>query len=161
MSITNNLGRIPNDATMAWAITMLKVAEAAWATRAAIYDFVPENAPYPFVHVGPLFETPDAEGSSRDFNGSQVVLTHQSFSTYKGGSEVNTIMNQILAAYDVIDTDVDPVTSENLDIGDEFTLYDITRESSETVLEDSPQGENVYQGILRIRLFIVDIKKGS
>ncbi|PWG08779.1 DUF3168 domain-containing protein [Streptomyces sp. V2] len=61
-----------------------------------VLDWVPENQPYPYIHLGDSFETP---ANAHDRFGSEVLQTLHIWSRYRGfaqGLQIATLLRQIL-----------------------------------------------------------------
>ncbi|WP_327268812.1 DUF3168 domain-containing protein [Streptomyces sp. NBC_01218] len=102
-----------------------------------VYDFTPEDVPYPFVVVGESVETPD--NRLRGF-GRQTVVTLHVWSQYRGYAEVLRIGARVTALLDH-----QPLTVPGLD-------WVATRfEFSQTLTDPEPPG-NIRHLVLRYRV---------
>ena len=59
---------------------------------AAVYDEVPENSSVPYVQLGPALTQ---DYSTKDVTGSEITLTLDVWSRYKGGKEVKNLMDRV------------------------------------------------------------------
>ncbi|WP_406336645.1 DUF3168 domain-containing protein [Streptomyces zaomyceticus] len=76
--------RLKNDATLSSLAT-------------GVYDFVPETALYPYIHIGEAIDTPD---NSHDRYGGQTVATLHVWDQYKGFKRVLQIGSRVQALLD-------------------------------------------------------------
>ncbi|OII64590.1 hypothetical protein BJP40_19820 [Streptomyces sp. CC53] len=59
-----------------------------------VLDWVPEDQPYPYIHLGDTVETPD---NSHDSHGSTSVITLHVWSQYRGYSQALRIADRLRA----------------------------------------------------------------
>ncbi|MET9204118.1 DUF3168 domain-containing protein [Streptomyces bacillaris] len=64
---------------------------------AGVYDYLPEDVPYPFTSIGEFLETPD---NSHDRFGRQAVGTLHTWDRYRGYARVQRIGARIVALLD-------------------------------------------------------------
>lgn len=76
---------------------------AALAALAPVYDDVPDNADFPYVVLGAMDARPE---STQGTDGLRLILTVESFSRYRGFSELRQIMAEITAALDRADLSI-------------------------------------------------------
>jgi hypothetical protein len=62
-----------------------------------VFDFVPETAAYPYIHLGEAIESP---ANAHDRFGQQTVVTLHVWSKYRGHSQGLTIGSRITALLD-------------------------------------------------------------
>ncbi|MFJ3705029.1 MULTISPECIES: DUF3168 domain-containing protein [unclassified Streptomyces] len=104
---------------------------------AAVHDYLPEQAAYPFVVIGEAIETPD---NSHDRYGRQTVVTLHVWTQARGHTEGLTIAKRVTALLDH-----QPLTIEGLD-------HVVTRhEFSQTLTDPEPPG-NIRHVVLRYRV---------
>ncbi|MDX3405525.1 DUF3168 domain-containing protein [Streptomyces sp. ME02-6977A] len=102
-----------------------------------VYDYVPEEAPYPFVVIGEALETPDDRHGGF---GRQTVVTLHAWSRYQGYTQVLRIGARVTALLDH-----QPLTIPGLD-------HIVTRfEFSQTLTDPEPPGD-IRHLVLRYRV---------
>ncbi|MDX2623853.1 DUF3168 domain-containing protein [Streptomyces sp. WI03-5b] len=127
--------------------TMLPIQRAIYTTLtedadltdaiAAVYDYLPEDVPYPFVVIGEAIETPD---NAHDRYGRQTVVTLHVWTQARGHTPGLTIAKRVTQLLDH-----QPLTLEGLD-------HVVTRhEFSQTLTDPEPPG-NIRHVVLRYRV---------
>lgn len=110
---------------------------ALMATISGVYDFVPEDAAYPFVAIGEVVETPDNRHGGF---GRQTAVTLHVWSQYRGYRQALTIGARITALLDH-----QPLTIPGLD-------WIATRyEFGQTLTDPEPPGD-IRHLVLRYRV---------
>ena len=124
----------------------LSTGSSFWSTPASIYDWVPSAADFPYVEIG---ITSDLSGDMKPlpyYVNTQIINI---WSKSEGSKECNDIMAQVVA-------DLTGVTLPN-SLGDDFTLYTISRKQAELFKVEGPQNEIFRQGVLRFELRVQDV----
>ncbi|MEV6471604.1 DUF3168 domain-containing protein [Streptomyces sp. NPDC051657] len=104
---------------------------------AGVYDYLPEDVPYPFVVIGEATEIPD---NSHDRYGRQTVVTLHGWDQYRGYARVQQIGARLVALLDHR-----PLTLDGLD-------HVATRfEFSQTLTDPTPPG-NIRHLVQRFRV---------
>ncbi|PJN31306.1 hypothetical protein CG717_16190 [Streptomyces sp. CB02613] len=94
---------------------------------AGIYDYLPEDVPYPFVQLGEATEVPS---NAHDRFGRETVVTLHGWDQYRGYSRIQQVGARIVALLDH-----QPLTIEGLD-------HVVTRfEFSQTLTDPEPPGD--------------------
>ncbi|MFF9639388.1 DUF3168 domain-containing protein [Streptomyces bacillaris] len=118
-------------------VQRLKGDSALSALVDAVYDYLPEDVPYPFVQVGEAIETPR---NSHDRYGRETVITLHVWSKYRGYAQAHRIAAQVVALLDH-----QPLTVSGLDhIATRF-------EFSQTLTDPEPPGD-IRHVVLRFRV---------
>ncbi|MFJ8863613.1 DUF3168 domain-containing protein [Streptomyces sp. NPDC102451] len=127
--------------------TMLPIQTAIYAVLsgddvltdaiAAVYDYLPEEVPYPFVVIGEAIETPD---NSHDRYGRETVVTLHVWTQARGHTQGLTIAKRVTQLLDH-----QPLSIEGLD-------HVVTRhEFSQTLTDPEPPG-TIRHVVLRYRV---------
>lgn len=104
---------------------------------AAVYDYLPEDVPYPFVVIGEAIEAPD---NSHDRYGRETVVTLHVWTQARGHTQGLTIAKRLTELLDH-----QPLTLEGLD-------HIATRhEYAQTLTDPEPPG-NIRHVLLRYRV---------
>jgi len=75
-------------------LAALKADAALMALIGGVFDWVPEDQPYPYIVIGEAIETPD---NSHDSHGSNLVITLHVWSKYRGYAQALTIAARVRA----------------------------------------------------------------
>lgn len=118
------LARLDDDATLAGMVD-------------AVYDYLPETAPYPFVVIGEAIETPS---NAHDRYGRDTVVTLHVWSQYRGYAQALRIAAQVIALLDH-----QPLTITGL------THIATRYEFSQTLTDPEPPGD-IRHVVLRFRV---------
>ncbi|WP_228995326.1 DUF3168 domain-containing protein [Streptomyces sp. DH8] len=118
-------------------VSLLRGDTALKALAPSVYDYLPEDVPYPFIVVGEATETAD---NSHDRFGRQTVVTLHVWSQYRGYAQVLRIGARINALLDH-----QPLAVPGLD-------HIVTRyEFSQTLTDPEPPGD-IRHLVLRYRI---------
>lgn len=105
----------------------------------AVYDFVPEEAEFPYVSIG---EQTDVPFNTKFTVGENRTLVLHGWSDYPGkkqGYEINNLMLQAL-------------TKSPIQLEGGFSLQDFRKEPGSTVFQDIDG--RTYHSVLRVRFYI-------
>lgn len=78
-------------------LAALTADEILMALVEGVLDFVPEDQPYPYIHLGESVETP---ANAHDRHGSEVLQTLHIWSQYRGYAQALTIAARVLQVLD-------------------------------------------------------------
>ncbi|WP_436772069.1 DUF3168 domain-containing protein [Yinghuangia sp. YIM S09857] len=102
-----------------------------------VYDYLPEDAPYPFLNLGEAIETPDNRHGGF---GRQTVLTLHIWSKYRGYAQARDINDHLIRLLDH-----QPL------ILDGFDHIATRHEDTQMITDPEPPGD-LRHGITRVRV---------
>jgi hypothetical protein len=138
------MARVPLNAVQKKIFTKLSTDAAGWATSAAIYDEVEENAAFPYVELGLFTDTHEPTKTTLFSDNTQTVTI---WSEARGSLEMNAIVNQVVAS--LTDGTVEGAIDDN------FRIFDVRLEMTE-VFKRYEQGNTLRQGEVRVRFRVED-----
>jgi|SRR6056300_371590 hypothetical protein len=89
---------------------------------ANVYDYVPDNSPFPYIKVG---EETSVDNGTKTLQGNEHTLVIHTFSQYRGSKEVKNIMSRIYALLHESSLSVSGASLVNL----RFEFSDVIKEN--------------------------------
>jgi hypothetical protein len=119
---------------------------AALGASPVVYDYVPQDAAYPYVVIGADTSIP---WDTKTNDGQEFTCTIHAWTKNSGRRPLKTIMQNIYAALH---------HQEPLLTMTGFTCVQMRCEYSETIQDQSPEGDTdrYYHGIMRFRALIIE-----
>lgn len=107
----------------------------------SIYNYVPRDASFPYISLGPMIGARSGSFSARDYPAEENVITIHVWSDYKGDKE----------AAEMIDNIVQAMTSSPLSF-DSYTELICLFDYADIMIDDTEPAKPIRHGVVRFRI---------